>query len=804
MPLNFPHFDLSQQPIYFNLNAVGEILSGSHLAVDLADFPHGANAVPSGSDAEHLPVKQSIFNLFHQDDRPQLQGFLAQRLNHPDVPISGQFHLLDPKGNSHVVKVKAELLHTPHAASTILLICQTVEKPAPSMPFIHAPELETRQMAAAVHQQAEREHLMRVVIQTIRNSLDLTTIFSTATREIAYFSQADRAEIFQYLPDRNVWLNVADYRQNPKLPSVLELELPDESHIHAASGKQRRTLRGTDYSDLSDRVLGDRPTCDRINQGLNTLAPGHWLVVPLLIGSSVWGCLALVRTHQRLHWQELEREICYTLADQLAIAIQQSQLYNQVRRLNSTLERQVQTRTAQLQLAFEFEETLKRITDKLRDSLDEGQILQTAIKELALATGVSCCNAALYDLEHRTSSIRYEYTTSPGLAKRHQIVAMADFPDGYVQLLQGQQFQFCPLAPNFQREALAVLACSISDGQMVLGDLWLFNQNYHCFSEQDLRLSQQVANYCAIALRQSRLYQASQAQVSELEKLNRLKDDFLSIVSHELRTPMTNIKMAAQMLDMLVHQDSCALNIPKDHGAGLTLSSASFQKMSRYLQILQNECHREIQLINDLLDLSRLDEGSVPLDLTPINLQQFLSRLAEPFLSRTQEHHQRLQIDIPEHLPAFVSEEVSLERIVTELLHNACKYTPANETIILRARFQVSDTDYGVRECVHRDPCLAALDCHSSTPTLSECGTIRLSVLNSGAHILPTDLAHIFDKFYRIPNGDPWKHGGTGLGLALVKKLTEHLNGTIHACSSSNQICFTVKLPTQMLPIQPQ
>ena len=70
------------------------------------------------------------------------------------------------------------------------------------------------------------------------------------------------------------------------------------------------------------------------------------------------------------------------------------------------------------------------------------------------------------------------------------------------------------------------------------------------FEELEIRLVQQVSNQCAIALRQSRLYQAAQAQVEELERLNQLKDDFLSTVSHELRTPMANIKMATQMLEI--------------------------------------------------------------------------------------------------------------------------------------------------------------------------------------------------------------------------------------------------------------
>jgi signal transduction histidine kinase len=371
---------------------------------------------------------------------------------------------------------------------------------------------------------------------------------------------------------------------------------------------------------------------------------------------------------------------------------------------------------------------------------------------------------------------------------------MADFPGGYEQLLRGQQFQFCPLDSEADGEPIAVLACPIADNQDVLGDLWLIKQNYHCFNEQDLRLSQQVANYCAIALRQSRLYQASQAQVTELEKLNQLKDDFLSTVSHELRTPMANIKMATQMLTVLVNDASDTANRGSEQPASLTLSTASFQKVDRYLQILQHECQREIRLINDLLDLSRLNAGTIPLTLSKIDLRQFLSRIAEPFLARASEHHQQLQLDLPDHLPLLISEETSLERIVIELLNNACKYTPPNETIVVKASFQ-SD------ECSLLKPDDSRSGRYTLTRSYAEEGAIaphfQISVLNSGVYIPPDELAHIFDKFYRIPNNDPWKHGGTGLGLALAQKLTEHLDGSLQVSSQSDQICFTVKLPAR-------
>lgn len=427
--------------------------------------------------------------------------------------------------------------------------------------------------------------------------------------------------------------------------------------------------------------------------------------------------------------------------------------YQQMQRLNLELERQVYAQTAELQIAFEFEATLKRITDKVRDSLDENQILQTVVQELVLAIGIKCCNASLYNLEQSTSTVCYEYTTSlsPYLGR---VVQLGAFPEIYAPLLTGECFQFCSTVPNPTRGRVALLTCPILDDQGVLGDLWLINHSFYAFNQQDVRLVQQLANQCAIAIRQARLYQASQAQVQELEKVNRLKDAFLSTVSHELRTPITAIKLATQMLEVVLKQQ------------GLLETPAT--RTAQYFRILNEECQREISLINDLLDLSRLEASIEPLRSVAIDLNTWLPPLVQPFFARTQRQQQTLQITPFAALPPLITEANSLERILTELLDNACKYTPHGEQISIAA---------------------------SLTTREEAAEAIVLSVSNSGVEIPPSELPRIFDKFYRIPNHDPWRHGGTGMGLALVKELVARLGASIEVESGLAGTTFTVCLP---------
>ncbi|MFB2982641.1 ATP-binding protein [Microseira sp. BLCC-F43] len=415
-------------------------------------------------------------------------------------------------------------------------------------------------------------------------------------------------------------------------------------------------------------------------------------------------------------------------------------------------------RTAELEQALNFEAMLKRITDKVRDSFDESQILHTAVEELVGVLGLRGCNAALYNLERATATISYEYTPDmPGV--QGKVVPMTEFAEWYQQLLQRQYFQFCIRIPSWQAK-ISILACPIVDNQQTLGDLWLFKQKEDTFNEVEIRLVQQVAAQCAIAIRQARLYHAVEAQVTELERLNRLKDEFLSTISHELRTPVANMKMAIQMLGINLNRELPFFD-------ELAKPQAQQSKLARYFQILQNECDREINLINDVLDLQRLERGKQPLKPAAIQLSDWLPQLVAPFLESTQKRQQTLQVNISPTIPPFLCDQGSLERIITELLNNACKYTPSNEQITVTA---------------------------SAKP-----GLIQLSVSNSGVEIPDSELSRIFDKFYRIPSTDPWKQGGTGLGLALVKKLVAHLGGIMEVKSQDNQTCFTVTLPDNIM-----
>jgi two-component system sensor histidine kinase/response regulator len=243
-----------------------------------------------------------------------------------------------------------------------------------------------------------------------------------------------------------------------------------------------------------------------------------------------------------------------------------------------------------------------------------------------------------------------------------------------------------------------------------------------------------------------------QQQVRQLQDLSLSKDDLLCNASHDLRAPLANIKIAIQLLKTTTDEE----------------------QRNRYLNLLERECNHETALLNDLLDLQRLEANAYFVELQPLSLHTWIPYVVESFESRLQESRQTLRVDVASNLPLLTSDPTSLRRILTELLNNACKYTPSGGKIILSVRHDAS---------------------HATS--LNSAPEFTFTVANQG-EISANDIPHIFEKFYRVSRINTTRQTGTGLGLALVHKLVEHLEGTIQARSGDGWTTFIVQLPAKL------
>jgi signal transduction histidine kinase len=251
-------------------------------------------------------------------------------------------------------------------------------------------------------------------------------------------------------------------------------------------------------------------------------------------------------------------------------------------------------------------------------------------------------------------------------------------------------------------------------------------------------------------------------RVDELELICQKKDDFINNITHDLRAPLMNIKMAMRMLRISMRTDTELSNLLAGHPA------------ERYLAVLEQECDREVELINNILDLQRLEtallhkKGSTDdrANVESIDLEDWLSTTVESFAYRADESQQKITTSISNSISTVLTDRICLTKIMTELLNNACKYTCIGGEI------------------------LVSIDSNLKLELLT------IQIKNQAA-IATQHLPHIFDRFYRVP-GNNRSQQGTGLGLSLVQKLVEQLNGKINVVSSNGWTEFTIDLPVKI------
>ena len=597
-----------------------------------------------------------------------------------------------------------------------------------------------KQAEQGVGLQVERERLLEAIAGRIHQSVELETILHQTTIELRQFLNCDRVLIYRFKADGSGVI-IAESTVAASDP-LLRKKITDPCF----SGKDREDYEQDCIQVVEDIYAAGLHPCHI--DFLASLQIRANLVVPIFKEQDMWGLLIAQHCHQSRQWQQTETDLLKQLATQIGIAARQAELHQQIKDLEIKLELQKQKHINQLQQVQNFEALVRRMTEQIRDSLDQPQVLQTVTQELAELLNLARCQIELYSTCQTLVTITYEYTTnlpqSQGLTRQ-----IADRLEVYQPLLQKQPLQFLEIVPGWQPNVLVMsqMACPIFDPQGILGNIWLTRPTQEGFDKFEIELVQQVANECAIAIRQAQLYEKNQAQVKELEKRDRLKNQFLRNLSQELRTPITSISLAVQTLESVL----------------TPAEILEIEIVPQLLQILHNECGRESKLINDLLTLTYLEAEPEPPTLIAIDLQSWLHPIVESFRDLTNCQGQQLNLSIDHALPPLETDITDMERIITELLNHVCKYTPAGEFVTVSAHL-ITDA-------------------------------VELNISNSGLELTSNELSRIFEPFYHLSKHDPWKYSGTGLELALVQKMVRHLGGSIYVESGAGQTTFTIKFP---------
>ncbi len=310
-----------------------------------------------------------------------------------------------------------------------------------------------------------------------------------------------------------------------------------------------------------------------------------------------------------------------------------------------------------------------------------------------------------------------------------------------------------PTIRALNRDTRSMLAVPVLDGTRVRGVLNFQSSEVDAFGPAQIATAQIIATHAEVALSRAHLFQEITRRNQELERASRTKSEFLANMSHELRTPLNAIIGFSELL----------LDEPDE--------SYGPETRRTYVETIHESGHHLLSLINDILDLSKVEAGRMELHLEEVpiadTVEQVL-RTLEPLLARKTIAVEAEQIEVTE----LVADEGKLKQILYNLLSNAIKFTPDGGRITVA---------------------VTSID-----------GYVRFTVADTGVGIAPEDQERIFEEFQQLDVGPARRFEGTGLGLALTRRLTELHGGRIWLESAVGKGSrFHVELPVQTRDEQP-
>lgn len=307
----------------------------------------------------------------------------------------------------------------------------------------------------------------------------------------------------------------------------------------------------------------------------------------------------------------------------------------------------------------------------------------------------------------------------------------------------------------------------ISLGDNFFGCIEIFKET--AFTAEDSTCFQTIAQQVSLPLKSATLYQELIETNHKLEKLERLKSEFISIVSHELRTPLTSIKNS---LDILMSGRCGEIT----------------QAADKFLSMAMRNVQRLSGIINDLLDLSKIEAGKMDFNFAPTNINTVIGYVKSALSEVAKTKGLNLITSEAENLPEITADAQRLEQVLTNLVSNAIKFTPENKTIKISSSL-VNSKDIKINEYF------------KDSIKLKEGDYIEVCVEDEGIGIAEKDLLHAFDKFAQIENSLSRKAGGTGLGLPISKQLLEAHRGAIWCDSElhkGSKFYFVIPITTNL------
>lgn len=597
----------------------------------------------------------------------------------------------------------------------------------------------TRELTRTLRQ----ESLLNTITNTIRSALNYRQVLQTIVDTVGHIFEVDVCVLRPFqdeqLADEGfVYRKSISAGEEEESTNASSISLP----VLMRTVWETRELQVIDYDNevwQSGNVVNDRA---------DAFAKANIhssLIVPLIWQQKLMAVLALHQCVQQRIWGEDEIQLVVVVADQAALALSQAYAYEQVRAL-AKRESLINTITSAIRSSLNPEDIFAAITQQLGQALQvDGCVLSLWTQDDEFVHCVGLYDSSdpgnslenYYSLHHQLPESAVKIQDNPVLQEILRTEEPVVIHDIVSDATDVRGFELSLKMPVRSLMVVPLLADGKCIGSITLRESGTARR----WLSSEVELAKSVASQAAIAVQQSRLYQKTREQAERLLELDKQKTEFFQNISHEFRTPITLIQGP---LDSVVSA-----------GEGLSYDQSV---------IALRNSRRLLRLVNQLLDLQRLDAGRMQPSFRPCDLVEFVTQIVDSFRPYCEKKGLRVNTDLV-NCPTVYLDIEKFDKVLYNLLSNAMKFTPEKGTITIKL-----------------------------APTGDRC---ILQVQDSGIGILPQQIPHLFERFRQAEGSENRSYEGSGLGLSLVKELVELHGGNVSVESIYGQgTIFTLELFT--------